>query len=73
MGLNPVAVRFLYSFYVDKVGISALPIRRTARDNDDVAFLYQTALFRGFFGEVEENINRGIFIRLGRQNAPTEG
>lgn len=59
-------------FYVDKVRVAALAVGRTARDNNRVAFLYQTALFRDFFCEVEENINRGVFVRDCRQNAPAK-
>ena len=60
----------LDGFYVDKVRITALAVWRTARNNDNIAFFHQTALFSELFCEIEQDINRSVFIRHSRQNAP---
>ena len=60
----------LNGFYVDKVGVSALAVRRSTCNDNSVAFLYQTALFGDLFGEIKENINRRVFFRHSGQNAP---
>ena len=52
----------LKRFYVDKVRVAALTVRCAARDNDGVAFLYQTALFCDLFCEIEENIDGRVFV-----------
>ena len=52
----------LNSFYVNKIGVSALTVRRTARNNDYIAFFNEFTLNCRLFSEIEQDINRRIFV-----------
>ncbi len=62
----------LYGFEVDQVGISALAVGRSARNDDRVAFFYKSRIARGALGKVEENVHRIVFFAEDGIDAPAE-